>query len=112
MDVTPAGVGDNVPRDADTSGDGIWIVRRHLIVAAGGLSQHLLHRQDRRAQPGRLDREPVFLAGAGYFFGAILFLMLGFNHLAEYVSSASVLLAGLLVRAAPSTPRERCPLDH
>ena len=42
-------------------------------------------------------RRHIDVAGAGYFFGAILFLMLGFNHLAEYVSRASVLLAGVLV---------------
>ena len=50
-------------------------------------------------------------SGAGCFFGAILFLMPGFNHLAEYVSPTSVLLAGLPVRAVVSTPRERPPLD-
>jgi hypothetical protein len=81
-------------------------------VTPAGLSQHLLHRPGRRAQLGRLDRELVFLAGAGYFFGAILFLMLGFNYLTGSASPPSVLLAGLLGRAAPSAPHERRPLDH
>ena len=43
------------------------------------------------------SRPHIDLAGAGYFFGAILFLMLGCNQLADNFSAASGLLAVLLV---------------
>ena len=43
------------------------------------------------------SRPHIDLAGAGYFFGAILFLMLGCNQLADNFSVASALLAVLLV---------------
>jgi EmrB/QacA subfamily drug resistance transporter len=43
------------------------------------------------------SRPHIDLPGAGYFFGAILFLMLGCNQLADNFSAASGLLAVLLV---------------
>ena len=43
------------------------------------------------------SRAHIDLPGAGYFFGAILFLMLGCNQLAENFSAASGLLAVFLV---------------
>lgn len=47
--------------------------------------------------PKPLARPHIDLSGAAVFFGAILFLMLGLNHLAENFSPASLLLAGLLL---------------
>lgn len=45
----------------------------------------------------RRARRHIDLAGAGYFFGAVLFLMLGFNHLADAASAAAGWRAGGLV---------------
>ena len=47
--------------------------------------------------PKARSRPHIDLVGAATFFGAILSLMLGLNHLAENVSVSSLLLAGLLV---------------
>jgi len=49
------------------------------------------------------SRPHIDLVGAAFFFGAILFLMLGFNHVAENFSPASLLPAGVcLVLSAAS----------
>jgi EmrB/QacA subfamily drug resistance transporter len=80
---------------------GGWIVSRYswryifyinLPIGVGLLVFILLLLDD----PAVRSRTDIDLAGAGYFFGAIFCLMLGFNHLAEDLSPAAVLLASLL----------------
>ena len=48
-------------------------------------------------EPMAISRPHIDLVGAATFFGAILFLMLALNHLAENFSVSSLLLAGLLL---------------
>jgi EmrB/QacA subfamily drug resistance transporter len=43
------------------------------------------------------SRPHIDLVGAALFFGAILFMMLGLNHVAESFSTASLLLAGIFL---------------
>ncbi len=52
--------------------------------------------------PEALSRPHIDLVGAGFFFGAILFLMLGLNHVAENFSTASLLLAGVCLVVSSS----------
>jgi len=47
--------------------------------------------------PRLVSRPHIDLVGAGLFFGTILFLMLGFNHLAENFSAGSLLVALILL---------------
>jgi len=49
------------------------------------------------ADPKTRSRPHIDLVGAACFFGAILFLMLGLNHIAESFAKTSLLLAGLLL---------------
>jgi EmrB/QacA subfamily drug resistance transporter len=45
--------------------------------------------------PRILSRPHIDLVGAAFFFGAILFMMLGLNRVAEDLSASSLLLAGI-----------------
>ena len=81
---------------------GGWIVSRYswryifyinLPIGLGLLVLILVLLRDTQVR----SRPHIDLPGAGYFFGAILFLMLGCNQLAENFSAASGLLAVLLV---------------
>ncbi len=44
-----------------------------------------------------LSHPHIDFVGASFFFGAILFLMLGLNHLAESLSFSSLILAGIFL---------------
>jgi EmrB/QacA subfamily drug resistance transporter len=81
---------------------GGWIVSRYswryifyinLPIGLGLLVLIMLLLRDTQVR----SRPHIDLPGAGYFFGAILFLMLGCNQLADNLSVASGLLAVLLV---------------
>ena len=50
--------------------------------------------------PKALSRRHIDLVGAAFFFGAILFMMLGLNHVAESFSTSSLLRAGILLAAS------------
>lgn len=81
---------------------GAWIVSQYswryifyinlpIGIVLIGLIMILLH-------DGKVSSKPnIDFAGAAFFFGAILFLMLSLNHLAENFSVFSLLLAVLLV---------------
>jgi EmrB/QacA subfamily drug resistance transporter len=53
-------------------------------------------------EPQALSRPHIDLVGAAFFFGAILFIMLGLNHVAESFSISSLLLAGVFLVVSAS----------
>jgi len=86
---------------------GGWIVSRYswryifyinLPIGLGLLVLILILLEPRKIR----SRPHIDLVGAAFFFGTILFLMLGFNHVAESFSITSLLLASvcLIVSAA------------
>ena len=84
---------------------GGWIVSRYswryifyinLPIGIGLLALIVILLEDPKAR----SRLHIDLAGAAFFFGAILFMMLGLNHIAENFSAASLLVAGILLVAS------------
>jgi len=81
---------------------GGWIVSRYswryifyinLPIGFGLLALILTLLED----PQTRSRVRIDLVGAGFFFGAILFMMLGLNHIAENFTVASLTIAGVLL---------------
>ncbi|HYL82092.1 MAG TPA: MFS transporter, partial [Candidatus Acidoferrum sp.] len=86
---------------------GGWIVSRYswryifyinLPIGVGLLVLILILLED----PKTRSQSHIDLVGATYFFGAILFMMLGLNHLAENFSPSSLLLAAILLVVSAS----------
>jgi EmrB/QacA subfamily drug resistance transporter len=86
---------------------GGWIVSRYswryifyinLPIGVGLLVLIMILLED----PKTRSQSHIDLVGAAYFFGAILFMMLGLNHLAENFSAFSLLLTAILLVVSAS----------